>query len=54
METIQELMKEIRDNADRLEKALLELHQPIFLIDEETTEQVEQERNVDHFKDEQI
>jgi len=55
METIQDIMKEIRDSADRLEKALLELHQPVFLIkDDEDVEQVEQEKAVDHYNDEKI
>ena len=55
METIPELMKQIDEQIAELKKALAELDQPFAgAIDIEEGQQVEDDRALDHFRDEQI
>lgn len=55
MTTINGLLQTIKDATADLEDMLNELHQPFSgMLDTEHQEQVESERNYDHFKDEQI
>jgi Sec-independent protein translocase protein TatA len=55
METIPELMKELDRQIAELKKALEELDQPFAgAIDLEQAQQVEDDRALDHFRDEQI
>jgi len=55
MKTIQQLMAEINENVAALNNALDQLKEPFAgFIDTEAVEQAEQERNVDHYNDEQI
>lgn len=55
MTTIAELMSQIKQSVTELEQNLAELHLPFAgMIDAEIIEQVEDERNKDHYHDEQI
>jgi len=53
--TLQKLIEEIEQSVSNLKQAIDELHQPFAgMIDTEAIEQVEDERNKDHYEAEQI
>lgn len=55
MKTIQELLEQIDKSCAELKEAISDLHQPFAgMIDTDAIEQVEDERNKDHYYDEKI